>query len=243
MELRRTLIAGLMYPIIVFFIATLVFLFTWSTLFPVMQRILPDLVEQEMPNWFQWLTWTVERGGLSLFVAWVVLVVLAATWFARTHHALHFGTSSGRWPSISAVNHAGRTASFAEILALLIEHQVPLFDSLTLAGAASGDRRIRNAADELAKRVRLGALTGSTPRGLPPLLSWLILTNISTPQLAKVLRQTARGLHDRAVRQSITLAVYLPIFLSATVGAAVAVYYAILVMTPFYYLLLQLSQP
>jgi type II secretory pathway component PulF len=125
----------------------------------------------------------------------------------------------------------------------LIEHQVPLVEALSLAAAASGDRRIRKGADELAERIRSGKVGGAAPRGLPPLLSCLILTNAPTMQLVKTLRQTAASLRERALRISISLGIYLPIVLSATVGAIIAAYYAILVMTPFYYLLNQLAQP
>ena len=243
-DLRRTLIVALVYPLIVFSIATTVFTFTWTQLFPVMRRILPSLLDrQEMPQWFQWLTWSVDQGGVFLNVTWIVIVIVLAIWFIRSHQALQFGTGYRGWPSIGMVNAAGRSATFAETLALLIEHQVPLAEALSLSGAASGDRRVQAAADQLAARVTSGQRVGATPPGLPPLLSWLILTNAPTPQLVKALRQTAVGLRERALRASIAIGVYLPIMLSASLGAVIAIYYAILVMIPFYYLMLQLGQP
>ncbi len=242
-DLRRTMIVGFVYPVIVLLIATAVFVFTWWKLFPVMSRAIPSMIEQQTPNWFQWLAWTVEQGGIWLMVGWMLMVFLGGIWFVRSQSAARFGTGWSRWPSVGAVNAAGRTATFAEMLALLIEHQVPLVEALSLAAASSGDRKIRIAADMIAERIRAGSQGGPAPRGLPPLLSWLILTNAPTAQLVKTLRQTAAGLRERAHRLSIFLGIYLPIVLSAAVGSVVVVYYATLVMAPFYYLLLQLAQP
>jgi type II secretory pathway component PulF len=237
------MIAGLVYPFLVLLIATGVFVFTWRTLFPVIRTALPGMLEQDMPDWFQWLTWTVDRGGAGLLVVWILVVFLGGYWLLRSRSAIWFGTGWRGGPSLSAVNAAGRTATFAEMLALLIEQQVPLVESLELAGASSGDRRIWQAAGDLADQIRSGQRHGTSPRGLPPLLSWLILTNAPAPQLVKVLRQSAAGFRERAHRIAIFLGIYLPILLSAAVGTVVVVYYAALVMTPFLYLLNQLALP
>jgi type II secretory pathway component PulF len=234
---------SLVYPLIVLWIASVIFSFTWAKLFPVMQIAVPSLLDHEMPKWFQYLSWSVERGGLWLFLVWAGVFLVAAIWIVGSNRALRFAGGSFWLPSIGIVNSAGRTATFAEMLALLIEHQVPLVEALPLAAAASGDRRISAGAEQLTERIRSGNIGGAAPRGLPPLLSWLILTNAPTLQLVKTLRQTAASLRERAMRISISLGIYLPIVLSATVGAIIAAYYAILVMTPFYYLLHQLAQP
>jgi general secretion pathway protein F len=243
MDLRRTMIAGLVYPLLVLLIATGVFLFTWRELFPLMRSVLPGMIDKQMPTWFQWLTWTVDQGGVGLLGMWLFVAFLLVVWFVRSRSAAWFGVSWSGWTALSVVDSAGRTATFAEMLALLIEQQVPMIEALELAGATSGDRRIQRAAEGIAERVRSGQRGGPVPRGLPPLLTWLVLTNAPTLQLVKILRQSAEGYRERAQRIAVFVGIYLPILLSAAVGTMVAVYYSILVLTPFFYLLNELAQP
>ena len=47
-------------------------------------------------------------------------------------------------------------ASFADLLALLIEHNVPYPEALVLAGEASGDRAMARSSRELAAAVERG---------------------------------------------------------------------------------------
>lgn len=242
-ELRRMMIVGAIYPAIVLLIATALFTFTWTKLFPVIRSVAPDLIDHEMPAWFRWLTWSVDHSGAWLFAGWVIIVLGGITWWFRSRGAAYFGVSRWQWLSFDAVATAGRSASFAEILALLIEHQVPIAEALSLAGAASSDHRVEGAARSLADRVRSGTVVGPAPRGLPPLMCWLILTSAPSVQVVKTLRQYAETLRERAQQASLFLGIYLPIFLSAAVGAVVAAYYVLLVMAPFYFLLYQLSQP
>lgn len=242
-ELRRTLLIAFAYPVMLLLFATTIFVFTWQVLFPVLKRSMVIMLEAQLPNWMQWLQWTSEQGHWWLVVLWSLVFVLGGTWFIRSRRASRFATGWRRWPSIGTVNAAGRVATFAEILALLVEQQVPLPESLYLAGVSCGDRRIGIAAANLAERIRSGEVAGPTPRGMPPLLSWLILTNASSRQLVHALRQTAEAQREYAVRVSLFLGLYLPIVLSAIVGAVLAVYYGILVLSPFIYLLYELGKP
>jgi type II secretory pathway component PulF len=133
-------------------------------------------------------------------------------------------------------------ATFAEILATLVDQHIPLDEAVTLAAAAAGGRELRQASEQLTDSLRRGDLS-APPRGIPPLLSWLIVTSASQPYLSRALRHSAAAYRRRAARISIFLGTYLPIFLSAFVGGAISLYYVLLTMSPFYYLLYQLGQP
>ncbi len=50
-----------------------------------------------------------------------------------------------------------RIANFTDLLSLLIEHHVPLDEAVRLAGDASGDRRLRDAAGRFAESIRRAA--------------------------------------------------------------------------------------
>ena len=56
-------------------------------------------------------------------------------------------------PLIGSMIHNFRAANFAELLGLLIEHQLPLDESVRLAGDASGDRSFRTSTEALALPV------------------------------------------------------------------------------------------
>ena len=242
-ELRRTLVIAFIYPVVLILSATAIFIFTWQVLFPTLRRSITNILEAQLPNWLQWLEWSSVHGYWWLVALWSLVFLLGGTWLIRSRRASHFAAGWRRWPSIGSVNAAGRVATFAEILALLVEQQVPLSEALCLAGTSCGDRRIRIAAATLAHRIISGEITGPTPRGMPPLLSWLILTNATSRQLVHALRQTAEAQREYAVRVSLYLSIYLPIIFSAIVGAVLALYYVILVMSPFIYLLYEMGQP
>jgi type II secretory pathway component PulF len=242
-ELRRTVVASFVYPLILLLLATVVFVFTWRVVFPQLRESIGSLVEKTPPTWLQWLTLTSDYGFVWLASIWGVVIVLGGIWLIRSRRASRFATGWRRWPTIGSVNAAGRSAAFAEMLALLLEQQVPFIEALCLAGAANGDRRIRAAAENLADRIRSGQKAGPAPPGMPPLLSWLILTNAPSAQLIRILRQTAASQREYAQRVGVFLAVYLPIVFSAIVGGCIAVYYAVLMMVPFIYLLYELGQP
>ena len=59
-----------------------------------------------------------------------------------------------------------RTATFLEILALLVENHTPLDEAVTLAGEASGDRQTLRAARQLAAMLR--TVSGCGPCDAPP---------------------------------------------------------------------------
>jgi type II secretory pathway component PulF len=134
-------------------------------------------------------------------------------------------------------------ATFADVLAMMVEQQVPLDEAVVLAGQASGDGILLNASGVIAERIRGGQRTGRLPKGFPPLLGWLLESGTQRAALAKSLRQTADSYRRRALSMSTWLTTYLPIILSAGVGGTIALFYVLIVLAPFYNLLYQVSLP
>lgn len=242
-ELRRLMVIAFVYPCVLILFATAIFIFTWQMLLPVLLQTISQVLESQLPDWLRWLQWTSDHGNWGLIALWLFFALFCGTWFIRSRRAANFGRGWRRWPSIGSVNAAVRVATFSEILALLLEHQVSMPEALHLAGTSCGERRISIAAATLAEQIRSGEIKHQVPTGMPPLLSWLILTNASPRQLVHALRQTAESQREYAARVSLILGIYLPIVLSAIVGGLLALYYAILVMSPFIYLLYELGQP
>jgi type II secretory pathway component PulF len=175
---------------------------------------------------------------------WLVLVVLIVAWLYRSARAIsHTAGGLGRFPTAARVLYAGRMATFAELLALLVEQEVPMSEAVVLAGAASGDARLRRGGKVLAEHIRQGGRAAEVPEGFPPLLGWLILTETRHTHLVKSLRQTGDAYRRKALYWGNWLGVYLPVIVSAGIGGVVALFYVLLVLAPFYNLLFQFCRP
>jgi len=243
-DLRRVMIVSLIYPVAVLVLASGIFLLTATKLSPMVTRFYQELTRGDIPWWYRQLNRVVEVGPQALLVFWCVLIVSAGWWFYRSSLATALNTDRRRGlPTVTRVLHAGRMATFADVLAMMVDHRVPLDEAVVLASEASGDRLLTNSCSALAQRVRSGGQTVALPKGLPPLLGWLIVAGVRQDQLAKTLRQTAASYRRRAKTMGNWLTVYLPILLSAGIGGAIVALYAFLVMAPFFDLLYRLSAP
>lgn len=232
-DLRRTLVLAISYPLVVFLLATSLLHFAWVALFPIFWQLIPDLLGSQPPWWFNAVAWSVEHHEWCLLVLWA-LVALGTGWLFGWFRWLGIRQRS----LLERVMKAGRTAAFADNLALLLEQHVPLDESLELAGAASGDTEIRTAADALASQVRSGGGSNEhIQHPLPALMSWLLVSHRPGPMLVTCLRQTARMQRDKANDLGRWLGSTLPFLLSLFVGAVLAAYYATLVLIPYFYLL------
>jgi type II secretory pathway component PulF len=137
-------------------------------------------------------------------------------------------------------------ASFSEVLRLLIEHRVSLPEALVLAGEASGDRRLEQQARGMAERLERGeraATAQAAHHGFPPLLAWLLTGGAREAQLVSALEHLAQAYRHEALRMVYWLSVYLPLALTATIGGAVVLVYALTVLGPVFHLLKALGQP
>lgn len=241
-ELRRTLMVALAYPFLLAAIATAVFLFSvWNTI-PVVRDVFV-LLDVSRPAWYEWSTAVADQIARQMPWIWVAILSVASLWWIRSRRAARFGASSLRWlPTVGAVRNAGRMATFAELLAMLVEQQIPLDEALTLAAKAGGGEPLQQASAAIVQALRRGERSIPSPRGIPPLLAWLLLTSDNQNDLARALRHSAASYRRRAVRMSLVLGTYLPIFLSAFAGGLVALYYVVLTMAPFYYLLRELGR-
>ena len=135
-----------------------------------------------------------------------------------------------------------RTATFLEVLALLVENETPLPEAVVLAAEASGDPRTLRSARQLAAALQNGQTqpAGGGP-AFPPLVNWLLLAAGRDGALLPALRHAATAYHRRARRQSDLLRLFLPIILTIAVGGSVTALYALTVFAPYAAMLRSLS--
>jgi general secretion pathway protein F len=236
-DLRRAVAAGLAYPLFVFVLAwCLAALFTAAV----------------VPHFLPAFRGFGARGaGALAALAWIgewavywgpampAVVVLAATawwrWASDARMAAP-GLASrllGWLPGVGAMLRASHRATFAELLALLVESRLPLDEALRLAACACGDRPIRQAAEAAAQQVRLGRPLADAAPQLPPLVRWMILGGAQGDMLAPSLRHAAELYREAAVRRADAVRQFLPVALTLALGGAVTVAYLALIVMPW----------
>lgn len=242
-EMRRNLLVSIIYPVFLLNVAVGLLSFMAAKTAPVMEKTYQSLGFAR-PWWYelihQWMR--VGPWGVAIFGSAVAIAVWLFLNALRRSSVLH-GHTSWSLPTLQRIRHAGRMASFADNLALLIDHQVPLDEALKLSADASGDKRLKRASVELAEQVRRGASITVMPRELPPLLAWLVNSHASRDDLVRSLRCRAESYRRRALGMSRWLTTYLPIFMAAGIGGSMTLAFALAVIAPFYHLLNLLTQP
>jgi general secretion pathway protein F len=250
-DLRRMVAVSLVYPLIVLAIAYLLFVFTLVWCVPVMVAVYEDFLPQGQGlRVLEWL----QRTG-PFWLPWLpplVLVVLLVWWF-RSRSAWSIGSNrrssrlarqGGGYPTVARLLYLGRVAGFADTLALMLEHDVPLHEAVMLAADASGDRGLRDSCRTFGERLQRGeAIDAADLAAAPPLLAWLLSGIRNKSQLIGCLRRTAASYWRHANWMTRWLSVYLPMWLTTAIGATAAVVYALSVIVPWSQMLYDLSQP
>ena len=189
------------------------------------------------PPWVAGLLWL---GDWLQRFWWVALMGLGAflwSWWRSAGASLLSLTGWSaplRWvPGVSRVIHNLQHASFARLLALLCEQQVPLPEGLRLAGEATGDRAFATRAGELAAAVERG--DGSAARvqaGWPTFLQWALSQGVQGVGLATVLRQASQIYRRRAAGGMLWLRTGLPIVCTVLLGGLITLAHAVINLGP-----------
>lgn len=245
-DLRRGLRAGLVYPSVVVILAFCSFILLTTFVVPMMVRANADLgtPSGQVVNLLQWLG---ERAlwwgiGVPILVLLAFMVLRAALTTTGRRRA-----SVGRtrpWRLFPSPLSNGRLAIFADVLAMLLRHEIPLTEALALAGDASGDPRLVHSATILAERISRGEVVASSDAaklGLPPLLAWLLSTNRQSAGSVSALVQFADQRRQQAVQQAAMAVSILPVAITATIGGAFTLVYALALFWPLSNMLFDLG--
>lgn len=237
----RSLVAGaIVYPL-------LVFLLGWGLLVgfvaEIVPRFLPVFEGFEAPGLE--VLQAIAVAGESV-VYWgpavpAVVVLAAGVWWYRTSR----GTIAeprlaafllGWLPGIGRVLRMQRAATFAEVLALLVEHVVPLGQGLELAAETSGDPRIARSARALAASLERGETWKQVEgrrRDLPPLIEWMMVSGQRQGMLVASLRHAAEMYRRQANHQAAMVRTYVPVLATLVLGGSVTLVYVMLLMCPW----------
>lgn len=249
-EMRQVAVAAMIYPMVIFVL-------TWLLLVGFVTFFAPS-VEPSFrsfhPASAHWIS-SIARLGPSA-VYWgplgpaIALLTFAAWWRLSSRAVALDGERAGQWlgwiPGVRDLLRWCQAATFAEVLALLVEHEAPLAEGLRLAAAASGSPPLVADAEALAAAVERGeppAQCLAHARRFPPLLGWLIATGQQAGPLVPALRHAAAAYRQRATRRADAIQTFLPVSLTLGIGGTTVLAYALLLFGPWFSLLKALGQP
>lgn len=237
-DLRRRLSLALIYPFIVVLLAYalfVVFLIEMGARYrdayeslqiPIhgLMRFFIDIGETvQIWGW-------IPPGSLILFAAWAI--VAPDRWLLRS--------SGPIWPlswlpGIKTISSNARYANFSALLALLVDHEIPLAEAVVLAAGATGDGRIESSARAVAGRLAQGqepAATDANAGGLPPVLNWLMSRGRSPERLSEALRRAGQMYQGRAKNQIEWLNFVFPVVASVVIGGGALLLYSLAFFVP-----------
>jgi type II secretory pathway component PulF len=244
---RRMIAASLLYPILVVLLAWAVFVFYAVALAPGMCWLLEDFgVHREVFN-------VLERMG-HWAVYWgpsvpVIVVGGFALWWTASGRASRAEPGAaarllGWLPWTRRMFRTAQVATFADLLALLVEHSVPLPEGVVLAAEATGGRRLGEAAGKIAEALKRGEPLGRRLPGmewLPPMLVWSMSFGQARDALLPALRQAAEMYRQRAADQAEVARIFVPVFLTVFLAGSVVLLSALLVLGNWFSILRALA--
>jgi general secretion pathway protein F len=142
----------------------------------------------------------------------------------------------GRVVSIRRVRKLSQAAAFADFLALLVEHGVPLAEALELAAAAAGADAFQAPAQQLASDVRAGRRAGEAREAVdafPALIRLGLLCDRDQAAMVDSLTGAAEAYRLRADQDADWLMLRIPVLLTLVLGGGTVAAYAALVFGPY----------
>ncbi len=232
-EARRTVAVSLIYPLFVFLLAWGLFVFFVCRL---SQALLVLFEDSSVPaaRLLEALAPLREHAGYW-GSAVPVVVVLAFTWWAyRSSRAsllepVHADVLFGWLPWLGPMVRSYRQAAFAEMLHILIQHDLPLPQAIRLAAEATGTRRVCRGAEQIASAIERGEKLGNSvdrAPGFSPVLEWLLRSGHDTGTLRAALRHAADVYQRRAQRLAVSAQLYMAPLMTLLIGGTVTAAYA-----------------
>ena len=242
-HLRRQLRLALIYPTIVFVLSY--GLFTGFVLIVVPQLLRSHVVfrteETFVTQTMRSLTETVGVWGPivpGVLIVFGILMVLQHLFLSGGRQLL----GGIRWLPGA---HDVALSRFSRVLALLVEHDVPLPQACRLSGASAGNSALHQAGERLANHVEAGNSLSSAVNAesrLPAFLKWLMTVGEQQGSLASSLYQATSVYEHRALAKLDWFRRVIPPTLVLLVGGAITLVYGLSLFIPMTELLRSLEE-
>jgi type II secretory pathway component PulF len=244
---RMVVVDSLLYPAVVLAVALALFAALVFFILPQFEAIFRDF-SMRLPALSEWV---LAVGRHPLYVAVPVgaaLAGLAVTWVVL--QASERGRRAWAWllyavPVVGTLIRSARLAAFADLLAVLVEYELPLPEAFHLAGVASSDPIMAYRAEEIAQRLSQGVAVGDALRGrglLPEWVAWMTGAGEQRGALSPTLRQIAALYRRQVEARGALLRAVLPSFMIIGTAGVLVATFAFTVMLPMIKLLEGLSK-
>ena len=196
------------------------------------------------------LALAVSQHPLQRFVIPVLAVVFGLIVIRQILRLTAWGRRLwARWiyaiPIAGTLTRSARLAAFTDLLAILIDHELPLPEAFRLAGEASSDPIMAGAAQQVYTDLSQGMPLGEVLRGralVPEWVSWMTGLGERRGSLGKTLHQVAEMYRRQVDIRAALLRSVLPPFLIVCTAGMFVVLFVMAVMLPLIRLLETLSQ-
>ncbi len=223
-DMKFNTIIAIAYPLTVLVVccAIIGWLMLWAV--PSFVKIFADF-GTELPAVTQILI-SISRGLMAVVTSrtlwWGVAIVAGVLFILRIVLGKAGWRVLLRWiPMYGRMLHWGAMSQFAHLMAILVEHEVPLPEAVSLAGSGSGDAAIRRAGNALAKSFAAEEATPLTRytvlMGFPVSMIQLLSRQKRTGAIPEALRGLAEIFASRAATQGHVIAIVCgPIIITIT---------------------------
>jgi len=248
-ETRRSVAMATLYPLMLMILAWSFFAAFASVIAP---NLLNGLRELDVPGgkYFEMIAHAGRSADYWGPAGPIIILGLAAFWWVSSGRAgivesARSGLLLGCMPWTSRLLRCSRVATFAEVLALLVENRVPLHEAIPLAAQASGGRKTVAEAQRIADALQRGETIGGKGDrwSFPPLLCWLMATGERHDALVPALQHAAETYRKRAERQADLLRLFLPVVMTVGIGGTAVLAYTLALFLPYASMLHELGRP
>lgn len=252
-ELRRRIIQAIAYPLTVVIVALVLFSFYIRVFLVQVQHVLSDPTVQRQKSGVEYLIELDQQYSWWPAVLPVIGLIIAGGWAisGRASSMAFRGPEKFLFliPGVSGLVRDLRFFVLSRSLSVLTDRQLPLSESLTLAGACSGDQMLDRACTRAASRIR----NGQSPREpdharwkpgmLPPLLNAALQqADADGGRLPAQLRSVSDFYRRRLNVGALWLKNVVPVVMFLLIGGGTMSLYALTVFWPVSEMYHRLSQ-
>lgn len=245
--IRASIREAIYYPAVVLFFGIVLFLGYGFYVLPMFEQVFEEFGIR-LP--------ALTRGVLTVFknpwlflVAPLVLVVVTialAALMARQSEEGRRTWTRGLYsvPIVGTLVRSARLAAFADLLAILVDHALPLPEAFLLAGSASSDPLMAGLAVEVEQQLAAGMPLREALRGrglVPEWVAWMAGFGEQRGTLGASLRQVAAVYRRQVETRAALLRTVLPPFLIIAIAGMFVALFTFTVLSPMYGLLEALS--
>jgi type II secretory pathway component PulF len=250
-RIKRASRLALIYPVLIVVLAYLFFVFTIRSVIPRVAYELTyegsfasptlDFFARLGTGPWHWALWP-PLILFSLVVSVTVLGRLFGRWLP--------GSRTRSWlavlPAWRRMSEHYSISMFAEQLALLVRHSVPLADALEIAGPCSGRVEIEDEARLLAAKLRQGRALSQIDRlaetSLPRFLVWSLASVRDESGLVRALKVISDRRFADAEAISHRVRWLIPFLFTIFLAGSATIAYALLLLLPWYGFLLRIAE-